>query len=151
MCSSKGKLYRSVIEDAELIVCENCSKFGKKNSAVIQDLPTKTKNRKGLKLESGPKPEIMEVVVQDFADKIRKKRESLNLNQKQFAIKISLKESLVHKIESGNITPPISLAKKIGRFLKIKLIEDYEDKPEKSNQTKTEKFTIGDFIKIKKD
>jgi len=59
------------------------------------------------------------------------------------------KESLIQKIESGHYEPSILLAKKIGRFLKIKLLEEHEEKHEKQSKSKTDSLTIGDFIKVK--
>ena len=97
-----------------------------------------------------PETEAMEMVVNDYAERIRKKREHLRLKQEEFAKKMNEKESLIQKIESGHFEPSINLAKKIGRFLKIRLVEDYKESHEKQTKTKTNSFTIGDLIKIGK-
>ncbi len=146
MCGSEGKLYRAIIEDAQLNVCHECSKFGKV-TGVIQQIPDKT-IQKDAKRE--PEAELMEIIVDDYTEKIRKKRESLGLKQKEFAKKLNEKESLVQKIESGHFEPSINLAKKIQKFLRIKLIEGHEEIYEKQKSVKTDSFTIGDLIKIKK-
>ena len=145
MCGSVGKLYKAIIEDAELRVCHECSKFGKVIGIVKQDAPNeiKSKNKK-------PETEVMNILVDDYAKKIREKRESLGLKQKEFAKKMNEKESLMQKIESGHFEPSISLAKKIGSFLKIKLIEEYKETHETSATKNSGSYTIGDFIKIKK-
>lgn len=145
MCGSEGKLYRAIIEDAQLKVCHECSKFGKV-TGIIQQIPDKT-IQNDVKRE--PEAEVMDVIVEDYAEKIRKKRESFGLKQEEFAKKINEKESLVQKIESGHFEPSINLAKKIQRFLKIKLVEEHEEKYEKQTSTKTDSFTIGDFINVK--
>ena len=142
MCGAPGKLYEAVIEDAELKVCHECSKFGKVIGIVNQEETNKTKSK-------GPETEVMKIVIEGYAEKIRKKRESLGLNQKEFAKKISEKESLIQKIESGHFEPSLGLAKKISGLLKIKLIEEYEEKHEPQSRTKTDAFTIGDLIKTK--
>ena len=146
MCGAPGKLYEAVIEDAELKVCHECSKFGKVTGIVKQDESSETTSKNKNK---ETKTEVMEIVVNDYAEKIRKKRESLGLNQKEFAKKISEKESLIQKIESGHFEPSLGLAKKISGLLKIKLIEEYEEKHEPQSRTKTDAFTIGDLIKTK--
>jgi len=69
------------------------------------------------------------------------------MTQKEFAKKISEKESTVHQIESGNSEPTIALAKKLQKFLKIRLIESYEESNQSVKQENTEGFTLGDFIK----
>jgi len=146
MCGSEGKLYQAVIEDAELNVCHECSKFGKVIGVVKQN----EVDNEAVKVSKEYKPEIMEMIVQDYAEKIRKKRGSLGLKQEEFAKNISEKESLIQKIEAGHFEPSIGLAKKIGKFLKIKLTEEYEEKHEKQVQSKTDSFTLGDFIKKNK-
>ena len=145
MCGSIGKLYKTIVEDAQLNVCHECSKLGKVIDVIRQD---------NMKMEvqrnEYSTPETMQIIVTDYAEKIKRKREILGLKQEDFAKKINEKESLIQKIESGHFEPSIVLAKKIGNFLKIKLIEDYQEEQEKQTKTKTGPFTIGDFIKIKK-
>ena len=145
MCGASGKLYKTIVEEAELSLCENCSKFGKVVSVVKED----NTNVNSTKVYTEPATETMDILVEDYAEKIRKKRGSLGLNQKEFAKKINEKESLIQKIESGHFEPSIDLAKKIESFLKIRLIEEYKEMYEKQAQTKSESFTIGDIIKTK--
>jgi len=144
MCGSSGKLFRAKVEGAELTVCQKCSKFGN-ILGVVKDLEEK----EVIRLRKEPESENIEIIVQDYAEKIRKKRESLGLTQKDFAKKINEKESLIQKIESGNFKLSIALAKKIEKFLKLRLIEEYEEKHETQKHTKSEGLTIGDFIKGK--
>ena len=143
MCGSVGKLYKAIIEDAELNVCHECSKFGKVIGVIEQKVSKPS-------VKAASEAEKMDIIVDDYAEKIRKKRESLSLTQKEFAKKIREKESLIQKIESGHFEPSIGLAKKFSSFLKIKLIEEYEETHEPRSKTKPGSFTIGDFIKIKK-
>ena len=146
MCGSEGKLYKAIIESAHLNVCHECSKFGKVIGVVKQeDINKATANE-----TTEPQKEIMDLVVEDYAEKIKKKREQLGLKQEELAKKINEKESLIQNIESGHYKPPIGLAKKIQGFLKIKLIEEHEELHERQKATKTDTFTIGDLIKIKK-
>jgi len=142
MCGSEGKLFKTIIEDAQLKVCHECSKFGKVTGIVEQKQEDKV-------IESAPQIEVMEILVEGYAEKIRKKRESLGLKQEEFAKKISEKESLIQKIESGHLEPSIGFAKKISSFLKIKLTEEHQEMHEKQAETKTNTFTISDFIKKK--
>lgn len=151
MCGSEGKLYKAIIENAELSICQECSKFGRVIGVIKQEVPRKIKSKTGTIHENKePQTETMQIIVNDYAEKIKKKRENLGLKQKDFAKKINEKESLIQNIESGRYEPSIEIAKKFERFLKIKLIEDYEDTPEPQAKSKTDSFTIGDFIKVKK-
>jgi len=145
MCASKGKLYKAIVEGAELNVCSKCSKFGKIVGVVKQN----EREKIILKKEKHPEKENIEMVIGGYAERIRKKRDSIGLTQEEFAKNLSEKESLIQKIESGHFEPSIALAKKIGRFLKIRLIEQYEERYDKPKHSKMEAFTLGDFIKIK--
>ena len=148
MCGSEGKMYKTIIESAQLNVCHECSKFGKVIGIVKQEEIDKVTAK--AKDNAEPQKEIMEIIVEDCAEKIKKKREQLGLKQEEFAKKINEKESLIQNIESGHYEPSIGLAKKIQGFLKIKLIEEHEELHERQKATKTDTFTIGDIIKIKK-
>ena len=76
----------------------------------------------------------------------------MGLKQEDFAKKINEKLSVVSGIESGRHKPSMELAKKIGRFLRISLVEEIEDKEEEKIAGKgaSEELTIGDLIKIRK-
>lgn len=145
MCGSSGNLFKAEVEGAILTVCGKCSRFGKVLGAVKQHEMLKAGQNK-----AEEKPELMDIMVDGYAEKIRKKREELGLTQKDFAKKINEKESLIHQIESGNFHPDITLAKKLQKALGISLLEEYEEKHEAMQHAKSEGFTIGDFIRIKK-
>ena len=143
MCSSSGKLFRAEIEGAVLSVCGKCSEFGKVLGQISQ--PDSDYREEKKSKEHNP-----EVIVEGYAEVIRKKREQMGLTQKDFAKNINEKESLIQQLESGNFRPGIELARKLQKALGIKLIEEYEQKPEKLSATRSEGFTLGDFIKAKK-
>ena len=145
MCSSEGTLIKTIVEGAELNVCNKCSKFGRVIGTIEETKVTESKSKK----INAPKKETLQIIIGDYAEKIKIRRESLDLTQEQFAKKINEKESIIQKIESKHYEPSIDLAKKIEHFLNIRLIEDYEEKHKKMKYEKSEKFTIGDFIKTK--
>ena len=148
ICGSEEKLYHVVIEGTELQVCKSCSRFGKILKPVKEE---RKEEKKAEKIEEVHEKEVVEMIVSDFSSKIRKKREQLGLKQEEFAKKINEKESVIHKLETGEITPSLKLAKKLEKFLKIKLIEEYEEGSAiKIPKEKPEEMTIGDLIKIKK-
>jgi putative transcription factor len=143
MCGSGGELYTANVEGAELTVCENCKKFGGVITKIRQaHLPT-------TKTPVVAEEEKIQIIVDDYFEKIRKRRADLGLRQKELAKKINEKESVIQKIESGHFEPSLELAKKIERFLKITIVEEYKENFEAQKASKTDNFTIGDFIKIK--
>lgn len=140
------RLFRALIEDVELNVCNDCSKFGKVIGSIKKQIAKEAKPK-----ISQPADEKIELLVENYAEIIRKKRESMKLSQEDFAKKINEKESIVHKIETGHYQPSVSMARKLEKILGIKLIENYvEEKPALSRKKNEEGFTIGDFIKIRK-
>ena len=120
LCGKETELFTAVVEGSQMQVCSQCGTHGKvlqrvkppiKRAIVKQEAPT-------------------ERIVSDYAELIRTARENQGLTQKDFALKITVKESLVHKMETGHYEPPIDLAKKLEKILHIKLITMLEETKE---------------------
>lgn len=146
LCGAEGELFRAKVEGTELTVCRNCGKFGKIFEPVRErkDIPEKKADKK----EAAEEP--LEMVVGDFSKIIREKREGLGLSQKDFAKKINEKESFLHKMETGELKPSIDTSRKLEKILGIKLVEEYKEEHDKRTNLKSDVFTIGDFVKIRK-
>ncbi len=147
MCGKEATLVRAKIEMAEMDVCEKCAKHG----VVLRrlDVPSaKKKERREIK----PQKEIIEEVVEDYAQIVRKSREDKGMSQEDFAKKLNEKESVIHKIETGGLIPSLKLARKLERLLHIRLIEIVEEhhNAAPSSSKKGSELTLGDLIKIKK-
>lgn len=141
LCGKEDHLRRVIIEGVEIETCRNCAKFGKPLSKPKKFIP---RQKKHFKRAEGPDY----MVVPDYSDIIKKKREKLGFTQEQFARMLAEKESLVQKMESGNFTPPISMARKIGKILKVNLVE--EDKKKEvdiDGEKHVGGMTIGDIMK----
>jgi putative transcription factor len=146
MCGAPGKLFKTILEGANLNLCQECSRFGKVIGLVEGSEPIDASRVGG---DRGP--EVVEIVVDSYASKIKGAREVLGMNQKEFAKKLNEKESIIQKIESGHFDPPIGLAKKIGKILQIRLVEQHTESHQQGNLKQESKaFTLGDFINVKK-
>ena len=134
MCGRESLLSRTKIENTELLVCGSCSTFGK----VIKRKPQIYN-------------ETVEIIPEGYGKKVKDARTWAGLNQKEFAFKLSEKESVINKIESEHLMPTLELAKKIERLCEIKIIESYkeEKKPEDNINFRDGGLTIGDIIKLK--
>mgnify|MGYP001598680299 CR=1 FL=1 len=148
-CDLCGKIeeifYRTLIEGVELNVCSDCSKFGN----VISPVKGFTTNE-NIEENAQPKEEKIELIVENYSDIIKRKRELEGLTQKEFAKKINEKEATIHNIETGALTPSLSFAKKLEKALGVKLIEEYEESHETKKKSRVGGFTLGDFIKPKR-
>ena len=152
MCGEeKLHLYKAIVEGSLISVCDKCKKFGDVISIEKPKINEPEKEKK--KLE--PKfvdEEKQEIIIDDYAEKIKEAREKRELTQEKLAKAIAEKESMMHKIESKQMIPSLNLAKKLEQFLKIKLIEQFnpDKKPSKEFNIKDEAITIGDLIRLKK-
>lgn len=136
------------VEGVELTVCNKCVKFGKVIKRIAPEIK-ETKAKKDFIKNIPQREEVIQIVADDYNQKIRNAREKLGLKQEDFAKKINEKVSLIQHIESGKAEPSIDLARKMEKFLHIKIIEQYEEKHEQLKGNQSEGFTIGDFIKVK--
>ena len=147
MCGKETDLVVALIEGTELTVCKECASFGKILRKAKPTVRHEEKKKPKVKL---PERQIIETIVPGYGRIIKKKREELGLKQEDFARKINEKVSLIHNIESEHFEPSINLARKIERFLKIKLVEQFEEQLSGKSKklTSTDEMTIGDIIKI---
>ena len=148
LCGAEGRMYKTIIEGTELTVCRDCAKMGKVLEEVREPVVEERKLKKVEEADVGE--EVVQMVVDDFSEKIKKKREELGLKHEEFAKKINEKESVVHKLEIGELEPSVKLAKKLERMFGLKLIEQYAESHEKTEKVEAGELTVGDLIKIKK-
>ena len=149
MCGAEEEnLVVASIEGTKLIVCKNCAKYGKIIRKVEKPIEEKVIKKKKIIIE--PEKDIIDLVMGDYAEKIRRKREQLRMTQKEFAKMLSEKESMIHKMETGIFKPSIELARKLEKKLNIRLIEQYKEEIKPEKKLDSEEVTIGDVIKIRK-
>ena len=152
LCGKKDEsLNRALIEGVELDVCLACSKFGKVIAPVKRYSPKEQhKMVQRAQQNSVQKEEKMELLAENYDEIIKKRREFMGLSQKDFAMKLNVKESTIHHIETGAFEPPLEMARKLEKFLGVKLVEEHEEKHIAQKAKREEGFTLGDFIRIKK-
>ncbi len=144
ICGRKtNKLYKVKIEGTEMLVCENCKKYGEVISEVTEPKPVKKITR------PKPKVEKEEIVVENYAEVIRKIREKLGLTQADFAKKLGERESLMRKIEDGKLVPTIQLAKKIEKEFGVHLVEEVDATEYSVKSHEKEEVTLGDVVNLK--
>lgn len=130
---------KAEIEGSVLNVCRDCSAFGREIKIREQ-----AKALNPLKL-----PEEMSLAfVDNFSKTVRQAREKRRLSQEQLASAIKEGLSLIKRTEEG-WKPPLAVARKIEKFLGIKLIEGVQDASGKA-ETKRKEVTIGDVMVLKK-
>jgi putative transcription factor len=153
MCGKDTYLVDAMVESSVLKVCKDCSKFGhvmgKKQESVKKSQKVHFKKSK---------PQFVsresEVIVRNYGARIRKAREKMGMKQEEVAKAIAERESVIQKVESGNLEPTLRLAKKFEQFLHITLVEEQkyevEEKDEEEVNIRDGGLTIGDLLKFKK-
>jgi putative transcription factor len=149
MCGTDDKLYKTDIEGSQLNVCAKCAKFGTVISAVREPVYERPNKPGKATLPQVTESEIIQVVAEDYSDLIKAAREKMGLKQEELAKAIAEKESLIHKLESGQFEPPPTLARKLEKYLHIKLIEQHEEKHGKAFKAQGSSMTIGDMLTMK--
>ncbi len=155
------KLHKVLIEGAIMNVCDECAKLGvpiekeeKKNVS-----PIYTKNVHKPK-EVKPKEKKSEidmldnelVLVEDYGERIKNARLSMNLTLDEAAKKLQEKKNVLSKIERGEMKPDMNMIKKLEKFYNIKLMEKVTSHPGTNlNNKNNESMTLGDVAKKKND
>ena len=100
--------------------------------------------------ESAPLLDDM-VLVEDYADAIRKARQKKNLSQDELAQKVGERISTLQSIESGRLKPTRKTIRGLERELDISLLEPIDAVPLRVAREKDSPgATLGDIVKIKK-
>ncbi|MHA1299793.1 MAG: multiprotein bridging factor aMBF1 [Candidatus Helarchaeota archaeon] len=146
-----GKPITKYIEGAKLLVCPNCSRFGKpvKTPKTTSVKPKITKRRK--RSYSGIKKQTDFILIENFGTVIRKARENKKWTQDELARKLKEPLSLIKRIEKNKINPSFKIVKKIEGLLNISLREvDIGEVLPKFRPKPKPGTTIGDIVEIKK-
>lgn len=144
MCGRQDRLFRTSVEGAELMLCKDCSRFGKVLAAPMVIMKKET-----IAVKKVERPEIVQSIVIGYGKLVKDAREKAGLKQEELAMKLQERESIIQKVESGKFEPSIALARKLEKFLSIKLVEEGEAETSVGAGRKTGPVTIGDVIQIR--
>mgnify|MGYP001561409352 CR=1 len=144
ICGAEEHLVSAIIEGTVMEVCSKCSGFG---DIIKVDTPAITVSHQPRKIQV---EEVNEYINDNYPALIKEAREKHSLKQSELAEKIGEKESVIHKLESGHMRPPITMAVKLQKLLSIHLIEHYEEPETKSLNINDPELTIGDLVKLRK-
>ena len=135
ICGSEATR-KAKIEGTVLDVCDKCVKFGEEVREVEYKKAVRVPQIEGLDT----------VLVKDFAKAVRKSREKMKLTQEELAKKLSVKSSIIKRMEEG-WKPSDTLIDRVEKFFNISLREDAIEMVKEKRQ-KSKKLTIGDIVEI---
>ncbi len=139
---NSDELKKTNVEGAVLKVCNDCTDMGK----VIEKSKVK-KKKKRRRTRTRRKDQVL---ASNYGEKVKSARESRKLSISELADKLNEKNSLIKKVERGELKPDKTLASKLSNALEITLyvnpeVSDY-DTPSKGD---TRKATLGDVAELK--
>jgi len=154
ICGKKivGFPARVSIEQSVLLVCKDCSKFGTKidrtTAKKLESASPKPGSRK-LAVKPQKKDRFEEfILVENYGELIRKARENAKISREELAKRLGEKESVIRRIESGEMYPTAALTVKLERLLKIKL-QAAIDRAETGSTPPITGVTLGDVAILK--
>lgn len=125
LCGRQSAEKKKVIVDGTVFnVCIPCSKHGKPYVA-----PQFAAKKKATPARPVARITMSDqtMLTPDFAGRIREARTKLGLTHEQLAMKMNEKVQQIRKFETGALKPDEIFAKKLERFLGIKLYVSVED------------------------
>lgn len=145
----QGKPTQISIERSVLTVCQDCSRFGtpvdRKTAAKMEQSVPKPGIRKPIPAQATRKDQLGEfLLVDDFGPAIRKARESVKMTREDLARRLGEKDSVIRRVESGEMFPTAALVSKIERLLKIRLKATI-DSSVKGSDPSPSNLTLGDI------
>ncbi len=147
------------VESTPMTVCSNCVKFGDQTGVPIRKqpgVPAEILRRLEARKRRMTVSDIYSrdgeaVLVDDYADRIRKARERKGWKQVELGAKVNERVSIIAKLESGEMIPPDSMISKLEKTLEIKLKEKVEPQAPKANAAGSRPLTLGDLFRVEKE
>jgi putative transcription factor len=159
MCGKNVTFLRKVtIEGVSLEVCTECARFGVEAK---KEVPKETApkpiiaQRLEVREKRGRPHDVLEKmekddIVEDYGARIRVARERAGMTQKELAMKINERVTILSKIEANQMRPDEKVIKKLQKELGIVLKEKVPDIVA-SKESARQPLTLADMIKMKKD
>jgi putative transcription factor len=85
--------------------------------------------------------------VEDFGAEVRRAREAMGISQSELAIMAKTKETVIKKIEQGEFNPPIDLARRLEKILKITILQASVEETVKTSPPPVHGLTLEDLLK----
>jgi putative transcription factor len=89
--------------------------------------------------------------IENYGAEIRKARQRLGLSEKDLAMKMQEKESVIKKLEKEELTPDLRNIQKIKRYLNLDIVERAETEKGPILAKPTGPKTIGDMLKMESE
>ena len=143
ICGKEAKLRRALVEGVEMLVCQECSRYGIVLPEKRAFVPKPKK--KPIPYSKDVFEEMDKDLVPDWGKKIREARERKGLSREQLGAMVGEKTTTIAKIENEELRPTDETVKKLEKVLEIKLFQEVGEALIKSKGGRP--LTIGDLFK----
>ncbi len=152
------------IDGAVLALCQNCAKrySGVKGVKVIKGPTPITPQRQTIVRHETRRGVVFRLnkpqqnrnldryeIVENYAELIKEARTSLGMTRDALARLIGVKESIIKRIEDGQLVPDIELARKLEKALGITLVKEAEFEGLELKRGVSKELTLGDIVTIR--
>ncbi len=148
----KGNPIRVMVEGTVLDVCSKCAHYGKPQDKWTPVSRKMTPTERVI-VTHKPKRDVFDKlqdeIIADYAEVIKKTRESQGLTIEELAAKMMEKATLIRKIERKELIPEDNVRKKLEATLNIKLTEKISTQDQRGGGF-IRGTTLGDVAIIKK-
>lgn len=146
----RGRAYLGIVDRAEMILCEKCVKRASRVYGPLGQVGVSSRPAQKVRPPRRVRENVSMEVVEDYARIIKEARERAGLTRDALAAVLGVKVSVIRRIEEGALTPPIDLARKMERVLKIKLVEEViDERLGKGGEAGAWEETLGDVAVFK--
>ncbi len=155
ICGKSGELLKTKVEGTTLELCDDCQDLGEvtetassssTSTASTSTSTTTTSSSRSRSQRNEPGGELVE----DFDTRVKQAREQQDLSPQDLADQIKEKESVVHRVETGKLSPDQRLAQKLENALDITLYDNMDEVTGYNTDTDTAGGpTIGDVAEVR--
>ncbi len=170
MCGKQTESLKvALVEGSELEVCSDCESFGEvlheesddsgnKGSAAAETGSGSASSSSGRSTSpssgggggGGGRDPLQEMgaLAGDYPERVRQAREDMDLTQEEVADRLNEKQSLIRKIERGDMRPDEEVRGKLENTLEVSLTEEVSADDWESEGS-GEGYTLGDIVERK--
>ncbi len=145
----EGQPYVIKLDNAVLHVCKRCAAlYGAVPASQEPQRRVEPPRRSPIQTPKRTQADKYEVI-EEYAEVIRRARESLGLSREALASYIGIKESVLRRIESGQLVPDVQLAKKLEKALGVKLLVPAQQGEAPGAPPPRRELTLGDIAEVR--
>ncbi|MFP3200178.1 MAG: multiprotein bridging factor aMBF1 [Thermoproteus sp.] len=145
----EGQPYVVKLDNAVLHVCRRCAASYGAVSATEPQTQRRAAPPPPRRMSAARRSADRYEVVEEYAEVIKRARESMGLSREALASYIGVKESVLRRVESGQLVPDVQLARKLEKALGVKLLVPAQQGEADAGAPARKELTLGDVAEVR--